>query len=386
MFCGLSFLISTDIIAQYEGNKNYELFQDEFNFPGRTWDEDTYFESKGEWRAFFKGTGLTHGISEHQAYQRSQAVFDDTNEMMLLVADYVSDINLSCDDLEIPAGANCKIDDTYSIRYLSGALESINKEFLYGYFEIRCKIPVHKGAFPAFWLWGQCREENTNCEDPHYEEIDIFEYTWEITKKENNPDSQWFGDDRCYTLGMYYNETGDIENLQQNKVAKKRSRLSDDEPSMGEWNTFGCLWMPDKVEWYINDRLVNSYYNPDSSPHHELYLIANYAIDNHVRTKITERDYDYDMVNDTMYIDYIRAYQPIWHCGQDVLIETQFDLNNYEYGVKKSVTISSDDNETPVYITANDNINIMASEYVVIDGPFEIADGAEFMIAIQKCP
>ncbi|MBR4155708.1 MAG: hypothetical protein IKU01_03265 [Bacteroidales bacterium] len=38
-------------------------------------------------------------------------------------------------------------------------------------FGIRCKLLVHQGAFPAFWLWDSKTGE-------YYEEIDIFEYTW----------------------------------------------------------------------------------------------------------------------------------------------------------------------------------------------------------------
>lgn len=371
--------MSVNIIAQIVGNKNYTLFQDEFNISGRTWNAVTYKENRNKWKAFLGSTGITHGKTEHQAYQRSQAVFDNTNEMMLLIADYVSDTDLNCDDLEKPQGTNCRIDTAYNIRYLSGVIESVANSFLYGYFEIRCKMPVHKGAFPAFWLYNSKRSGS----DTFYEEIDIFEYSWEITKQLYNPDSHGDGDSRCYTMGMYYNTTGNSDNIKKCSVAKKRSRLSDECPSMNDWNVFGCLWMPDKVEWYINGEMVNSYYDMDSIPRHELYLIANYAINSYAYDKDEKEFYDNC---DTMYIDYIRAYQPVWNCDQDVVIETRNDLDNYEYGIKKTVTIRTNNNNIPINITANDNIDIIASESVVIEGPFAINDGAEFSIMIQKCP
>lgn len=369
------------IRAQYAGNQNYTLFEDDFDVPGRTWDESSYYETTGKWRAYFKGS-ITHGTNEHQAYQRSQAVFDDTNDMMLLIADYVSDVDLTCEDLETPNN-DCKIDTSYHIRFLSGALQSIDKSFLYGYFEIRCKLPVHKGAFPAFWLWGQCRPENVGCDEPHYEEIDIFEYSWGITVPNEYSYSDRLGDDRCYTMGMYYNTTGDSDSLTQKySVARKNSRLPDNAPSMNDWNTWGCLWMPDKVEWYINDEMVNSYYDSDSIPHHDLYLMTNYAINNYVCNKT--HDVYYHTGTDTMFVDYIRVYQPRWDCCS-VMIDEQSDMDNYQHGIKSSVTIASNNN-APIVVDESKTIDIMASEYVAVNGPFQVDVGAKFSITMQKCP
>lgn len=392
-------LLCINIMAQYDGNKNFILFEDDFNTSGRTWDANSYIESEGNWRAHFKRS-ITHGANEHQAYQRSQAVFDENNEMLLLVADYVSDTDLECNDLEHPYGATCKIDSTYSIRYLSGAIQSIEKSFLYGYFEIRCKLPVHRGAFPAFWLWSACNETEANCDNPYYEEIDIFEYTWNIT----NPDAYLkckettgLGDNRCYTAGIYYNETGEGISM-DNSYARIYKRITDNKPSLNQWNTWGCLWMPDKVEWYLNGEMINSYYYPDSIPRHPMYLMANYAIDNYViqynippienRDDISsELDAYYEafyQTNDTMYIDYIRVYQPQWDCVA-VVIDNQEDLDYYVYGIKKSVVFDSIDN-APIVVRSGSKIDIMASEFVTIAGPFQIDTGAEFSIAMQKCP
>lgn len=369
-----------NINAQYEGNGNFTLFQDEFDISGRTWDINTFRESNGIWQAFFNGTGVTHGTSEHQVYQTTQCVFDYEEEMINLVSDYFGPTPMTCDDFTRPTWVDCDLDG-YDLHYYSGALESIDK-FRYGFFEIRCKLPVHRGAFPAFWLWGGCSENNAGCDDPHYEEIDIFEYTWSIIDSVDNTYSQEDIYNKCYTMGLYYNTTGSSNNLSEEcSVARIYSILSEDGTSMNDWNTFGCLWMPDKVEWYINGKMVNSYYNVDSIPNHELYLIANYAIDYHMY-----KDGIYYDVSDTMRIDYIRAYQPIWDCDKEVLIETQNDFDTYEYGIKKSVIISADNNATPICVAATDDVNIMASEHITIEGPFEISSGANFSLCIQKCP
>ena len=374
--CCLMFL-SIKGIAQYTEDPNFDaVINDNFDVSPRYWD-NSYSDSEYIWKAYFAATGITHGNSEHQVYQRSHAVFDTINDMMILVADYVSDTDLGCDDVEVPTGIYCNISNNYSIRYFSGAIESIQKSFLYGYFEIRCKLPVHRGAFPAFWLWG-----GNNTTDPHYEEIDIFEYSWNITKPGYNHYSHGLGDTRCITAGMYYNTNGSYNN--NSSIARILTRVSNNKPSMNQWNTFGCLWMPDKVIWYLNGEEFNSYYVRDSIPHHPLYLMANYAIDNFIMTIDENHDTTFYIYNDIMYIDYIKAYEPIWDCDNCVFIENQYQLDNYEHGIKRSVTISNNDS-IPLLIDASDKKSIMASEYVLIEGPFHVNSRANFSIMIHNC-
>lgn len=372
-------MLNVNVIAQYYKGVNYTpIVFDSFSNNHRYWDNDTYLDSDNIWKACLVNS-VTHGKWEYQVYQKSQAVFDTSDNMMLLISDYVSNTNMLCYDFEVPQGIYCDndkiINEDFKLRYFSGILSSIEKKFLYGYFEIRCKLPVHQGAFPAFWLWGACKEEDYGCNDPHYEEIDIFEYSWEITYPSINQYSLGVGDNRCFTAGLYYNTNGSGENLMDScSVAKIYSRLPDSSPSMDEWNTFGCLWLPDRVEWYINDIKVNSYYNRDSIPKHEMYLIANYAINEIHSTE-----------NDTMFIDYIKVYQPICDCETNVLIDSQSDLNNYEPGVKRSVTINSS-SSTPIVVSSQNDVSIIASKQIAIDKPFKVNAGAKFEAVIQQCP
>ena len=52
-------------------------------------------------------------------------------------------------------------------------------QFRYGYFEIRCQIPVHEGSKTAFWLWDAQTDE-------YYEEIDVFEFSWGFEDNDHN--------------------------------------------------------------------------------------------------------------------------------------------------------------------------------------------------------
>ena len=369
-------------MAQYYKGANYQVtFEDNFE-DRRYWDRATFIESKNKWQAYLYGTDLTAGSTNRNVYQPSQCLFDTEDGMAKLVADYISP-QITCDDIlkpTMPYAAEC--DDSvlraYKTQYFSGALVSVNygnyyHKYKYGYFEIRCKLPVHQGAFPAFWLW--------DCEiGEFYEEIDVFEYTWGITDPERYSHSDGFGDNRCFTAGIYYNETGETENLIDScSVAKIYSRVPDSGPSMNEWNTFGCLWLPDRVEWYINDIMVNSYYNPDSIPKHPMHIKANYAVNSDIDT-VGEH-----IISDTMFIDYIRVYQPICDCETNVLIDSQSDLNNYEPGIKRSVTINSS-SSTPIVVSSQNDVSIIASKQIVIDEPFKVNAGAKFEAVIQQCP
>ena len=202
-------LLNVNIMAQYYKSSNYKLaFEDDFDVDDRAWNMTNFHETEGKWRAYLYGYRLTHGKWERQVYQPSQCIFDADDGMAKLVADYISP-QITCDDIvlpDIPEGVECDDDELidYESQYFSGALISVNNgihyhKYKYGYFEIRCKLPVHQGTFPAFWLWDANKDTNNR----YYEEIDIFEYTWGITKPEDYSHSNGLGDNRCFTAGIY---------------------------------------------------------------------------------------------------------------------------------------------------------------------------------------
>ncbi len=74
--------------------------------------------------------------------------------------------------------------------YTSGMIHS-KQDFQYGKFEIRCKIPSIGFTWPAFWLFGDCKQE-----------IDIFEFMSENTNPyfaNRNMDFSYHRKDNCDT-------------------------------------------------------------------------------------------------------------------------------------------------------------------------------------------
>lgn len=363
-------LLSLNMMAQIDLNDDSWIpaLQESFSVPGRTWIEGTWLSSPdGKWRATTSGN-ITHGTNEHQVYHYSNCLFNDTDQTMELVAefDYTGDIpnhNYTLPNTvnEYPTGELC---------YFSGTMDCVQK-FRYGYFEIKCKLPVHRGAFPAFWLWNG--KEGVGA---FYEEIDIFEYSWHVTAIEYNPSTPGYGSPRCFTCGFIFNDTENV--LEGYDHAQTFPIIPSTSPDLSEWHIFSCEWLPDHIIWYLDGDIYNSYYEPDTIPHRSLTLKVNYAIDNYYQHNNTP------WPGGVMTIDYINVYQLKWDCSTDEIIAEQLDLDDYYYAVKRSVSISSE--IEPVCIDNTDKSTFRATDSFEITGPFQVDIGGEMTVIMQMCP
>ena len=122
----------------------------------------------------------------------------------------------------------CNFYEVYNDKYfLSGAItvkdpSSMNhRDFSYGYFEIECKLPVHAGAFPAFWLYGHDELGVPGS----YREIDIFEWEWHINPSSRSTNGQ-----------IYYRVPGDHP-----VYGQFFHTLPSSEPDLTTYHTFGAL-------------------------------------------------------------------------------------------------------------------------------------------------
>lgn len=162
------------------------------------------------------GAGCGWGNGESQSYAAC-ANKQDGNGLMV--------INSST-----PAGdPNCLSNKTWT----SGKFTSYGKKhFSYGYFEARLKMPTGGGTWPAFWTLGT----NINTVGwPLCGELDVMEYAG------NSPFTN--------TSAVHYrNPSGS----HQYKMGALNNSVS---LSQG-FHTYGMLWLPNEVKFYIDDRLV----------------------------------------------------------------------------------------------------------------------------------
>lgn len=169
------------------------------------------------------------------------------------------------------------------------------KEFLYGRFEIRARIPVGKGAWPAIWLLGNSMEW------PSCGEIDIMEFY----RKQGIPhilanaawgtDQQWVAQWNSRAIPFSY------------FLAKNPDWAS-------EFHIWRMDWSEEAIRLYLDDELLNEILltdtyngvigekrNPFMQPQ---YLLLNLAVGGINGGEVSE-----DAFPMRYEIDYVRVYQ-----------------------------------------------------------------------------
>lgn len=146
--------------------------------------------------------------------------------------------------------------------WTSGKIHTAKKvRFKYGKIEVKAKVPVGIGTWPAIWLLG-C-DLLTGVPWPNCGEIDILETTGA------NP-NQIQG--TIHGPG-YFGEAGLTKIIQS------------DQPLSESFHTFSINWMEDQIEWYFDGNLYSTLTKKDveriNQPwvfNNEFYLILNLAI------------------------------------------------------------------------------------------------------------
>ena len=345
--CGMM-LLSLNIIAQAPLDKNYSpVFSDDFDETGRYWYRFIEYPNK-YWRAFCKEyypAGVTRGTDEHQVYREQNCVFVPAESSIKLIGEYAGH-RLQCGEYNVPNyyGYECDVNHG-SLYYYSGNIET-RKKYCYGYFEIKCKLPFHMGSYPAFWLWGA----DSTIGNQYYEEIDIMEYS--------------YGTNLIYV-------SGNLVNLPSNN-------------DITHWHRYGCEWLPNRIIWYLDGNVIFEYCDADSIPTHPMTLKANYSIGNTSLFHPNHPDqYPLWVGSDVMTIDYIKVFQLKWDCSTDEMILYQSDLENFDYKVKKSVTISPANEE--IVLNSTDIAHFKVTDSFEINGPFEVRTGGRFSVIVLDC-
>ncbi len=120
--------------------------------------------------------------------------------------------------------------------------------FLYGYTEIRAKVPKGQGLWPAFWL--------ATASGKVLPEVDIMEIigrkfpTMDMVLHYPAPDGSW----------------------------RSTSRSWEGPDWSADWHTFGLNWQPDEITWYVDGVERFRYKNAANIPAEPMVLVANLAI------------------------------------------------------------------------------------------------------------
>lgn len=181
---------------------------------------------------------------------------------------------------------------TSNKNWTSGKFISKGKrDFTYGYFEAKMKMPSGGGAWPAFWLLG------SNIDTvpwPGSGEIDIMEYTGNVPTRS--------------TSAVHY---ANVSGVHAYKSGSANSAL---EYSL-DYHTYGLLWLPTELTFYVDGKqslkvtksdtgLTRWPFGPDSKGvDPKMYLIFNMAMGGNYGGSI-ERG----LTSAQVAIDYVRYY------------------------------------------------------------------------------
>lgn len=182
------------------------------------------------------------------------------------------------------------------IEYTSSSINTRGKkDFQYGKFEIRAKIPTAGGAWPAIWTLGNSMEWPSNGE------IDIMEY-YRIKEVPHILANTAWGTDRRY-------------NAKWDSAAIPFTRFTAKDPYWADkFHIWRMDWDEEAIRLYLDDELLNEtllsetkngslgeYKNPFMQPH---YILLNLAIGGINGGIIDDKAYPiyYE-------VDYVRVYQ-----------------------------------------------------------------------------
>lgn len=268
-----------NIASKYPGF--YLAFQEEFDVDGKVDGKKWYFE-----------TGMPRN-HEAQVYTRKNAVVKDGNLVIEARREKTKNPGYS-------AGSSDWNKVEYA-DYSSACIytrHSSSADYSYGpgIYEIRAKIPVGDGYWPAIWTLG------TKYEWPYNGEIDIMEYY----KDALHANVAWGTTQRW--------------NARWNSRAPRMSEFDAD--FADKFHVWKMVWDEDYIRLYVDDRLLNETsldmtVNPRSewfpfdgvNPYrgdHKQYILLNLALggDNGGNVAAAAFPVQY-------YVDYVRVYQPI---------------------------------------------------------------------------
>jgi len=208
--------------------------------------------------------------------------------------------------------------------YTSGMLSSRDSfAQTYGYFEIKCEMPEGQGTWPAFWM--------LPADGSWPPELDVAEALG--------------SDSATVFMTAHTNSTG------EHTKTGFTSWVGDISAGM---HTYGVLWTPDDLVWYVDGAEVFRTATPPDM-NQPMHLVTNLAIGG-----VLPGDPDEDFSGADLKIDYIRAYQlndgsipstvtsgvttTLDHIAVSLVLTGTLDINGTGNGLDNTLTGNSGNN------------------------------------------
>lgn len=233
-----------------------------------------------------------HGFvrnKELQWYQSQNAVVRDGVLVITGKKEHVDNPNYQ-------AGSASWQKNRPSAEYTSSSVISKGlREFRYGYFEIRARIPASQGSWPAIWLLGSKEDYGW----PSCGEIDIMEFYPRRGHAMLHANACWGND-----------EGGSVWDSAEVPYAEFTQT---DSLWATRFHIWGMEWTEQKIDLYLDGRLMNSIdlsrtvngkHGRNENPFHKpMYLLLNLAMGS------TGGTIDEQALPMRYEVDYVRVYQ-----------------------------------------------------------------------------
>jgi beta-glucanase (GH16 family) len=269
---------------------------------------------------------------------------------------------------------NLKADYIGSTLYTSG-IYTTNYNYLYGYYEMNAKLPgyfnpitqqyCNKGFWTAFWNYYDVRTDS-NCILQH-DEIDIIE----LDGCCNQVDGCSIGGGGCIQDG----------HCGHTNVIFPGGYVVHNLPPLSQaYHKYACEWYPNRVIYYFDDVPVASSFNNPNIPSDGNN--TRVVIDNQL---LHQSDFNSNTPWPQIYsIDYFHYYQlNMSYCGTDATINSNSDLANFQYGVRRNITIGN--GSSSISLNVGDNITLRTSNTLTINGNFTVPLGSVLNIIPTPC-
>lgn len=196
----------------------------------------------------------------------------------------------------------------------------MNMNFVYGYAEIRARMPFFKGAWPSFWTqstdlvsskFGRTRTPE------YFVEIDVFEVFGSREGKVVSNIHKWYNS-KYYDYNTIHNIANATSNHTQWNKEKKVWTCANVKTINQEYHTYGWEWNSKVMSFYVDENLIMTYdittsydkYEDMTGFHDPEFVMFN----NHITS--TDASYQVGLIEDDIdklpseyYIDYFRLYQ-----------------------------------------------------------------------------
>jgi beta-glucanase (GH16 family) len=250
--------------------------------------------------------------------------------------------------------------------YISGWVENTSYfNIQYGYIEARMKVPYGKGLWTAFWTFVGDGIIGNNAA-----EIDIAEIMGDLYSFSN---LQNIPSDQITTTNIHTDYCPPI--CPQPDNFSPIIMMS----SYTDWHKYAIEWSPSRIIWYLDDYPIRLF--PNNGVVDPVRIILGIGIQNSQGIPISSLNLT--SFPQYLLVDYVKVYELKKECN-DYINATNYNFNLYNNYEKNFIRLGEGGGNN--YLLPSDNITLRASQYIYIEGDFNVPLGASiYMDASNDC-